>query len=162
MSEIEDLLKEALWALGEGKDVENARFCAARACVMLGSPSTETSVKRKSKKTKKKSRKKKKKLNLLIVGKLPHCLSSDAFRAAVTPMLEDVITGDVMYKGFLRMNNGTYCYNFDGMCPVHLRNHTNVGPWQLKQHKKSEWCGWKCWKEDGYVKLFSNPVLCSF
>ena len=58
------------------------------------------------------------------------------------------------------MNNGTYCYNFRGMCPIHKRVHTNVGPWQIKQHPKSQWCGYKCWKNDSYKKMYSNNILC--
>ncbi len=166
MTSISELLKEAIWSL-EMDDAPNAAFCVDRASALLGTTSTGTSRtpprKRKLKKTKTKPKKKPRPaVNLLIAGTLPDNLFPAAFRSAVLPMMEDVITGEVMYKGFIRLRNGTYCYNFTGMCPVHGRVHTNVGPWQLKQHTKSEWCGWKCWKQDSYIKLFSNPILCSF
>ncbi len=147
------------------EDAPNARICVDRACAMLGSSATETSVVKRKKTSKKtKPRKKhKKSVNLLIVGTLPHCLSSAAFRAAVTPMLEDRITGEVQFVNFNRMNNRTYCYNFTGMCPVHSRVHKGSAKvWQLKQHTNHVWCGFKCWKQDSYIKLFSNPILCDF
>jgi len=101
-------------------------------------------------------------VTLTVGGKLPHNLSEEAFRAAVVPMFEDLFDGEVVYRGFNRMNNGTYCYNFSGICPIHLRQHENVGYWQLKQHTNSVWCGFKCWKQDSYKKMFSNPILCDF
>ncbi len=168
MTDLSELLQEAEWSLMEGKDAENALTCVRLAAALLGKQSTGTSVKRKSKKTRTKRKKKKKKvgspsgITLLVSGKLPDNLDGPAFRAAVLPLLEDSISGEVMYMGYQRMRNGTYCYNFTGPCPVHGRIHTNCGPWQLKQHTKSEWCGFKCWKQDSYKKLFSNPILCSF
>ena len=132
----------------------------AQACLQA-----KISLKPKKKIKKKKHRMKKIQkppyiVNLEIRGALPRNLTEQAFRAAVVPMLEDLIWGNVTYLSCNRMNNGTYCYSFRGMCPIHLRNHTDVGPWQIKQHPKSEWCGFKCWKQDSYTKLFSNPILC--
>lgn len=163
MTSLSELISEAEWSI-EHQDVENALLCIRLAGVLHGSQSTETSVTKRKKKSKKTSSRKKTKkgLKLFIVGKLPDNLDAQAFRGAVVPMLQDCIQGDVLYRGFNRMANGTYCYNFTGMCPIHLRAHSNVGPWQLKQHPKQEWCGWKCWKQDSYKKLFSNPILCSF
>ncbi len=158
MTTVLDLLKEAIWSLEQG-DAPNAAFCVDRASVLLGTSSTETSVK-KSTKRKKKKRKKNLELKLFLVGTLPNGLTSAAFRAAVLPMMEDVISGEVMYLNYTKMANGTFCYNFSGMCPIHKRVHTDVGPWQLKQHSKSEWCGFKCWKQDSYSRQFSNPILC--
>lgn len=169
MTDLSELLQEAEWSLMEGKDAENALTCVRLAAAALGSLSTETSSKRKSKKTKQKSRKKKKAspplpVTFKLVGKLPHGLSSTAFRAAMVPMLEDLVTGEIVYKGFNNMRNGTICYNFSGMCPIHApRVHDgSAAIWQLKQHPKSEWCGFKCWKQDSYIKQFSNPSLCDF
>jgi len=71
-------------------------------------------VKKNLKIQKKKKKKKKKRKNpppfvvtVDVCGKLPHCLMSDAFRAAVVPMFEDLFSGKVVYHGFNRMNNGT-------------------------------------------------------
>ena len=162
MSELQELLEEALWSIREGKgDVSNAIECLDRA-IGLGSPVS----KRKLKTMKTKSRKKPKAssplpVTLLLVGKLPNGLTSEAFRAAVIPMMEDVISGEVMYLNYVRMHNGTICYNFSGMCPMHHRVHNGGAKiWQLKQHPKSEWCGFKCWKQDSYSRQFSNPLLC--
>ncbi len=161
-SELQKLLEEALWSLESGGDVSNAKECLQQA-LSVG----ETGSKRKSKTTTS-SRKKKKAskplpVTLLIVGVLPHNLSDTAFRAACLPMMEDLISGEVKYMGFTRMTNGTYCYNFSGQCPIHHRVHRGGAKiWQLKQHPKSEWCGFKCWKQDSYMKLFSNEILSSF
>lgn len=128
----------------------------------------EKNLKIQKKKLKKEKKQKKRKkhppysVSVEIVGKLPHCLSAEAFRAAVIPMFEDLFNGKVVYRGFNRMNNGTYCYNFSGICPIHLRQHENVGYWQLKQHTNAVWCGFKCWKQDSYKKVFSNQILCDF
>jgi len=165
MTSVSELLEEASWALEVDLDVPNAALCVTRARALLGTTSTETSptsVKRKLKKTKTQPKKKPRpSVNLLIVGALPNRLTSEAFRAAVIPMMEDVISGEVMFINYNRMQNGTVCYNFTGMCPIHLKVHTDVGPWQLKQHSKEEWCGFKCWKQDSYKRQFSNPSLCS-
>ena len=170
-SELTQLLEEALWSIREGKgDVSNAIECIDRALSLeTASPSVgKTGSKRKSKTTTKKPRKKKKAssplpVTLLLVGRLPNGLTSEAFRAAVLPMMEDVISGEVMYINYNRMSNGTMCYNFSGMCPMHHRVHNGGAKvWQLKQHSKSEWCGFKCWKQDSYSRQFSNPILCGF
>lgn len=118
----------------------------------------------KKKKKKKKKRKKAPPFTVIVEirGKLPHCLPENIFIFAVKPMFQDLFSGTVVYHGFNRMNNGTYCYNFSGTCPIHLREHTNVGYWQLKQHQNSAWCGFKCWKNDSYKKIFSNAILCDF
>jgi len=162
MTDLSELLQEALWSLLEEKDVENVATCLRLASAQLGEPSKKRKRTSKRKKTKKKKKETRPQVSLRIQGSLPDNLRSDAFRAALIPMMEDLISGEVVYKGFTRMNNGTYCYNFDGMCPIHRRIHTDVGPWQLKQHPKSEWCGFKCWKQDSYSKTFSNPILSSF
>ncbi len=129
------------------------------------------SLKPKKKIKKKKHRKKKKKIpktapftvSVEIKGKLPHNLSERAFKHAVTPIFEDHFNGHVVYHGFSKMNNGTYCYNFSGPCPIHLREHKGGARiWQLKQHKKSDWSGFKCWKGDSYKKCFSIEILTGF
>ena len=126
------------------------------------------SLKPKKKIKKKKKRKKIQKTapfiaSVEIKGKLPHNLSDRAFKSALTPIFEDHFSGHVVYHGFSRMNNGTYCYNFSGKCPIHLKEHDGGARiWQLKQHKKSDWCGFKCWKGDGYKKCFSIASLCDF
>ncbi len=121
------------------------------------------------KKKKKKSRKKKiqkthpYKVSLEIKGALPHNLSKEAFRSAIIPLLEDYGDSEVVFISVNRMNNGTYCYNFSGRCPIHGRYHDGGARiWQLKQHPRSEWCGFKCWKSDSYRKLYSIPILCDF
>jgi len=161
-SELQALLEEALWSLEEGKDAENARTCVTLACAALGQ-SVDSSKKKKIRKKRKHPRQKPIQppyvVDLVIQGRLPGCLTDTSFRAAVLPLFEDRIQGKVTYIGFVKMRNGTFCYNFRGMCPIHLRTHTDVGPWQLKQHPKSEWCGFKCWKQDSYSKLFSNEIL---
>ena len=162
MTELSELLQEALWSLEEGDSVENALICVRLASAALGT-STKTSVKKKIRKKRRHPRQKPIQppfdVDLVIQGTLPGCLTDTSFRSAVLPMLEDRIHGKVVYLGCVRMTNGTYCYNFNGMCPIHRRVHTDVGPWQIKQHPKSEWCGFKCWKQDSYNKLFSNEIL---
>lgn len=101
-------------------------------------------------------------VNLVMKGGLPHNLTREAFEAAVIPILEDSVFGTINFLGTCRMRNGTYCYSFQGMCPIHLRVHTDVGPWQLKQHPMHKWCGFKCWKHDSFKKLYSIPELCDF
>ncbi len=102
-------------------------------------------------------------VTLSVNGSLPHNLSEGAFRAAVIPMFEDLFGGEVTYHGFNRMNNGTYCYNFSGICPIHLREHDGGARiWQIKQHKQGAWCGFKCWRNDGYKKLYCNENLIDF
>ena len=137
--------------------------------IMLAQACLHANLSLKPKKKIKKKKKSKKILktppyivNLEIRGTLPHNLSKEAFHAAVVPLLEDQISGKVVFLTYTRMRNGTYCYNFQGMCPIHLRHHTDVGPWQIKQHRNSEWCGFKCWKQDSYKKLFSINELCDF
>ncbi len=173
MTSPSDILIEAAWNLemakkcpGEGY-AETAAVLVGTVSAQLGGTPTETSYsKRKRKKTKTPARKKKKAspplpVTLLLAGPLPDGLTSVGFRAAVLPMMEDVIEGEVMYKGFNRMNNGTYCYNFSGMCPCHHRVHKGGAHiWQLKQHPSSAWCGFKCWKQDSFKRQFSNPILC--
>ena len=138
----------------------------AQACLHA-----KISLKPKKKIKKKKHRKKKKKtpeiapfiVSVEIKGKLPHNLSERAFSSALRPIFEDHFNGHVVYHGYSRMNNGTYCYNFSGKCPIHLREHNGGARiWQLKQHKKSDWSGFKCWKGDSYRKCFSIASLCDF
>ena len=129
------------------------------------------SLKPKKKIKKKKKRKKKMKkileapytVTLEIRGTLPHNLSNLAFHAAIVPLLEDYGSANLVFLSYNRMNNGTYCYNFSGRCPIHGRVHDGGARiWQLKQHPRQEWCGFKCWRGDAYRKLFSLPILCDF
>lgn len=125
----------------------------------------------KKKKKKKKNKKRKRKIqkgppytvSVEIRGALPHNLSKDAFRAAIIPLLEDYGDSQTVFISVNRMNNGTYCYNFTGRCPIHGRIHDGGARiWQLKQHPKDAWCGFKCWRGDTYRKLYSIPILCDF
>lgn len=122
------------------------------------------------KKIKKKKKKKKLKMilegppytvNVEIRGTLPRNLTNRAFLAAVRPMFEDIQDCNLVFVSCNRMNNGTYCYNFTGKCPIHRRIHQGGAKiWQLKQHPRSDWCGFKCWRGDCYQKLYANPILC--
>ncbi len=123
-------------------------------------------VKKIKKKKKKKIRKKKTQkgppytVNVEIAGTLPRNLTNRAFLAAVRPMFEDIQDCNLVFVSCNRMNNGTYCYNFTGKCPIHRRIHDGGARiWQLKQHPKSDWCGFKCWFHDSYQKLYANPIL---
>ena len=133
----------------------------AQACLHA-----KISLKPKKKIKKKKKRKKTHKgppyrVRLTISGKLPRNLTHEAFRAAVLPMFEDIQPANITFLSCNRMNNGTYCYNFTGECPIHMHIHDGGARiWQLKQHPRSDWCGFKCWRNDSYAKLFSNPILC--
>ena len=133
----------------------------AQACLHA-----KISLKPKKKIKKKKKRKKIQKgppyrVLLTISGTLPRNLTSRAFEAAVIPMFEDIQDCVLDFVSCNRMNNGTYCYNFTGKCPIHRRIHDGGARiWQLKQHPKSEWCGFKCWFHDSYQKLYANPILC--
>lgn len=145
-------------------DLEPELLSDLQAAVVLLQEKNFKIQKKKEKKMKKRAKKRKKAppytVRLIVKGGLPRNLSVEAFRGAVIPLLEDVISGEVTFVSCNRMNNGTYCYSFIGMCPIHRRVHTDVGPWQIKQHPNHMWCGFKCWKNDSYKKLYSLPILC--
>ena len=133
----------------------------AQAC--LQAKISEPPLKKRKKKKKKKKTQKGApyRVHLTISGKLPRNLTERAFKAAVRPMFEDIQSGDYTLVSCNRMNNGTYCYNFTGPCPIHKKIHDGGARiWQLKQHPKSDWCGFKCWRGDAYLKLYANPILC--
>ena len=155
-----ELIEEALWALKKSPpDVENAVVCleAIILGVEAGEPSKTTSRKKKSRKRKKISKRTPIVSTLEMNGTLPVAIFAPQFRAAVTPLLDDWEIGPVVYLGFQRMNNGTFCFNFKGKCPVHKRVHTDVGPWQIKMRPSASYAGIKCWKnESSFVKI--NPL----
>ena len=136
--------------------------------IMLAQACLAAKISLKPKKKIKKKKKRKKKIlgppytvNVEIRGALPRNLTERAFLAAVRPMFEDIQDCNLVFISSNRMNNGTYCYNFSGKCPIHKRIHDGGARiWQLKQHPKSDWCGFKCWRGDAYQKLFSSPILC--
>ncbi len=149
-----------------GTDLEEEIIVDIKSAIVLLQEKNLKTQKKKEKKMKKKSKKRKNappyRVTLIVKGGLPHNLSVRAFRSAVLPLLEDCIFGEVTFLSCNRMNNGTFCYSFQGMCPIHLRHHTDVGPWQIKQHPNHVWCGYKCWKNDSYKKMYSIPTLCDF
>jgi hypothetical protein len=152
-----ELIEEALWALKQTPpDVCNAVICLGIVAAELSAPSKPTSRKKSSKK-RKLSKKTPICSTLELKGTLPVAIFAPQFRAAVTPLLDDWEIGPVTYLGFQRMNNGTFCFNFKGKCPVHKREHTDVGPWQIKMRPSASYAGIKCWKnESSFVKI--NPL----
>ncbi len=163
-SELLPLLEEALWSLrgiGIERDVENAVICLEAASALLGSTTTTVEKSGSGIQRKKKRKKEHRGVSLKLQGVLPDGMKEDRFRSAVIPLLEDYVTGTIVYNGFCRMNNGTYCYNFEGMCPCHKVVHRGTARvFQLKQHREQLWCGFKCWKQDSYIKVLSIPSLC--
>ena len=91
-------------------------------------------------------------LNLLIDGTLPGKMSINRFRAGIIPILDDMgADGEIIYKGFTTMNDGTRCFTFAGYCPVHHRNHSHA-TWQIKQHPRRHYSIFKCWRDDKFIK----------
>ena len=101
----------------------------------------------------KKKQKTANKVDLIVEKKLPMGMTPDRFRAAIVPFLEDFITGPVTYRGWNLTNDGTRCYNFSGMCPLHMRYHDGQAwKWQIKQHQTQNYSGIKCWRDNSYSK----------
>lgn len=169
MTDISELLEEALWSLEKESDVANAATALAVALELLGdreSVSAETfPAKKKRRKSTSSTRKKKKKkktvedISFRVNGKLPPRMSVDRLTSGIIPVLDDCEgRGKYIYLGYNTMNNGTRCFNLMGWCPVHKRDH-ETATLQFKQHSKSEWCVIKCWRDDTILKIRSIPEL---
>ena len=97
----------------------------------------------------------------VTTNNLPNEISEKAMMSTLTQLADDEDLGPLKYISFNKMNNGTFCLNIQGMCPVHKRDHDGGGKlWQIQQKKddKND-CFLKCWVENGYKKIPRLPLF---
>lgn len=89
----------------------------------------------------------------------PLKVGKSQLQAAIVPVLEDYITGNVVYHGFDE-GGGYYNFYLSGMCPIHRREHDGQAwKWVLKQKKNDDHAGFKCWRDNSFVKLATISQL---
>ncbi len=120
---------------------------------------------KKKEKKKKKSLKRKsdfKTLNHTVLARsLPSNVCLRAMKATLGSLADDYGLGELHYQNYNVMDNGTYCFNIGGMCPIHKREHDGGARlWQIKQHPKKDYSIIKCWKQDN--RFMKTPPFALF
>jgi len=90
---------------------------------------------------------------------LPRNKGKAQIKSAVVPVLEDIIYGKVVYQGFDE-GGGYRNYYFSGICPIHKRAHDGQAwKWVLKQKLNDDHAGFKCWRDNSFVKIATISQL---
>ena len=90
---------------------------------------------------------------------LPVQVSPNAMRACLTVLADDLDLGPLVYFNYNMMNNGKYCFNVGGKCPIHKKIHDGGAyKWQIHQVPGSDESALKCWR-GGYVKRFMTCLF---
>ncbi len=98
-------------------------------------------------------------IHVVPLKSLPAVTSVEAMRACLTVLADDLDLGPLTYHNYHLMNNGTYCYNISGKCPIHKVIHDGGAKrWQIHQKRGVTSSAIKCWK-GGYEKRFQTCLL---
>ncbi len=90
---------------------------------------------------------------------LPSRVSERSMRACLTVMADDGDLGALKYHNFKMMNDGTFCFNISGKCPIHRRNHEgSAWKWQIHQKPQADMSAIKCWA-GGYKKQYMTCLF---
>lgn len=90
---------------------------------------------------------------------LPSGVSSKAMQACLTVLADDLNLGPLEYFNYNKLNDGTFCFNIGGKCPIHLRVHDGSAyKWQIHQKPRSDYSHFKCWR-GGYQQ---TAMTCLF
>lgn len=75
--------------------------------------------------------------------------------------LEAGIKGRFELVTYKVLSNGTKCYSFNGMCPIHHEKHESYGKWQYKV-APGKYGGFKCWTDNGWETKYLYDKLSIF
>lgn len=90
---------------------------------------------------------------------LPSGVSSKAMKACLTVLADDLNLGPLTYYNYNKLNDGTFCFNISGKCPIHLRVHDGSAfKWQIHQKPGTDYSHFKCWR-GGYVQKFMTCLF---
>ena len=90
---------------------------------------------------------------------LPSGVSSKAMSACLTVLADDLNLGPLIYYNYNKLNDGTFCFNISGKCPIHLRVHDGSAfKWQIHQKPGTDYSHFKCWR-GGYVQKFMTCLF---
>lgn len=94
----------------------------------------------------------------VIVQSRPPGIGAKAFISEVSLLLRgEEVSGRIFFKGIQVLMNGTKCYSFMGMCPIHKRHHDHA-TWQLQLNGKYSY--WKCFRDNSTKKTIYLINLC--
>lgn len=98
-------------------------------------------------------------IHTICYKSLPSGVSNKAMRACLTVLADDLNLGPLEYFNYNKLNDGTFCFNIGGKCPIHLRTHEGGGyKWQIHQKPRSDYSHFKCWR-GGYEKKFMTCLF---
>lgn len=91
---------------------------------------------------------------------LPQVVTGEAMKSTLTLLSEDEDLGPLKYISYFKMNNGTICFNIQGICPIHRREHDGGAKlWQIQQSPESNKDGFvKCWLDGGFKRFNRFPL----
>ncbi len=90
---------------------------------------------------------------------LPSGVSSKAMSACLTVLADDLNLGPLEFFNYNKLNDGTFCFNIGGKCPIHLRVHDgNAFKWQIHQKPGSDYSHFKCWR-GGYTQKYMTCLF---
>ena len=75
--------------------------------------------------------------------------------------LEADVKGRFEVVTYKVLSNGTKCYGFNGMCPLHKVKHDSYGKWQYKV-APGKYGGFKCWTDNDWQTKYLYDKLSLF
>jgi hypothetical protein len=81
------------------------------------------------------------------------CTDAEAIAYFGPLLLTAGVKGTIQLVKLFTLDNGTKCFSFEGMCPIHKEVHDSYGNWQYKV-VPGKYGGFKCWTDNSWITSY--------